>query len=150
MRGEYKSRKSIDKKKIGSPPLARGIRCFGSVPKRPHRITPACAGNTHWTMFALGGLWDHPRLRGEYFQDTENPVLIEGSPPLARGIQKLDSIYDSERGITPACAGNTITYSFRCGYHRDHPRLRGEYKLLVLPKLDVVGSPPLARGIRLI
>ena len=127
MRGEYKSRKSIDKKKIGSPPLARGIRCFGSVPKRPHRITPACAGNTAPPSKSDGSLKDHPRLRGEYFHSSQALRADGGSPPLARGIPLTNTAMVIEERITPACAGNTERTNISCRNVRDHPRLRGEY-----------------------
>ena len=50
-------------------------------------------------------------------------------------------------GITPACAGNTGRCFVDQGYLRDHPRLRGEYILVVLHTHVDPGSPPLTRGI---
>ena len=50
-------------------------------------------------------------------------------------------------GITPACAGNTAIAISQQGGPRDHPRLRGEYKLLLMFDFRKQGSPPLARGI---
>ena len=50
-------------------------------------------------------------------------------------------------GITPACAGNTLQITEQLIYNRDHPRLRGEYLLILKKIVGCWGSPPLARGI---
>ena len=50
-------------------------------------------------------------------------------------------------GITPACAGNTLSATCFTTNLRDHPRLRGEYYNSPFKILIAVGSPPLARGI---
>ena len=66
LRGEYPRRHLPRMSCLGSPPLARGIPP-GCIPRRSrHRITPACAGNTHGLVEQESGLKDHPRLRGEY------------------------------------------------------------------------------------
>ena len=49
-------------------------------------------------------------------------------------------------GITPACAGNRIRTIDDIIEAEDHPRLRGEQALAFVPRVCVVGSPPLARG----
>ena len=50
----------------GSPPHARGIQTL--FRKKGYRIgiTPACAGNTWYSIFVSFRFWDHPRMRGEY------------------------------------------------------------------------------------
>ena len=53
------------------------------------------------------------------------------------------------RKNTPAYAGNTSDPSSTIPVFRDHPRLRGEYGRLPVPLIVPVGSPPLARGIRI-
>ena len=90
---------------------------------------------------------DHPRLRGEYRVNELGDASVPGSPPLARGIQGglLVAIY--EKGITPACAGNTLMDIHTRFLIRDHPRLRGEYDTLFYITQQFLGSPPLARGI---
>ena len=70
-----------------------------------------------------------------------------GSPPLARGIRLFQFLDRTERGITPACAGNTIIVIQYWKFRLDHPRLRGEYGSRRLYALGFRGSPPLARGI---
>ena len=50
-------------------------------------------------------------------------------------------------GITPACAGSTLTIWGMQQQFRDHPRLRGEYALIRALQVPMKGSPPLARGV---
>ena len=50
-------------------------------------------------------------------------------------------------GITPACAGNMLTFNVKQCLTRTHTRSRGEYTLLADLFTDLIGSPPLARVI---
>ena len=52
--------------------------------------------------------------------------------------------------ITPACAGNTPVIAPGKRGLKDHPRLRGEYRVTGSTSAAGVGSPPLARGILLL
>ena len=52
-------------------------------------------------------------------------------------------------GITPAYAGNTFYTVIQIVFTWDHPRLRGEYRLVVILPLATGGSPPPTRGIQL-
>ena len=92
--------------------------------------------------------WDHPRLRGEYEAHAANQGRQIGSPPLARGIHVLKLEMEDGIRITPACAGNTSSGVLFPGVWWDHPRLRGEYNGLTTIFRNIVGSPPLARGIQ--
>ena len=67
LRGEYRDEIRRFLGQEGSPPLARGIlmQCWGS--QWEEGITPACAGNTRRWWGIDNTIWDHPRLRGEYF-----------------------------------------------------------------------------------
>ena len=71
-------------------------------------ITPACAGNTYAFIPLYGVCRDHPRLRGEYYQNMVNFQSRLGSPPLARGILCDNAHINKVDRITPACAGNTV------------------------------------------
>ena len=73
----------------GSPPLAQGIRMNKPSDASRTGITPACAGNTRYLNSLRQGVWDHPRLRGEYSTDQAFLERFFGSPPLARGIHFL-------------------------------------------------------------
>ena len=147
LRGEYQLRRKLQEVALGSPPLARGIHLDFLDFVRAVRITPACAGNTLSPKNKGRQTEDHPRLRGEYRQQSlmlsryrgsprlrgeymsaaSNITSAPGSPPLARGIQLIPGRRVSAIGITPACAGNTRRLTMAGCQYRDHPRLRGEY-----------------------
>ena len=127
LRGEYGSISSISRPYTGSPPLARGIQNLFGFLTATAGITPACAGNTEIVGNQKSKLWDHPRLRGEYYAPRPVPC--------------------ASQGITPACAGNTVSLLHTSCFKRDHPRLRGEYLSLQPHTHLQAGSPPLARGI---
>ena len=99
--------------------------------RHEYGITPACAGNTALMLGYVTKVQDHPRLRGEYMRKKKNGWRFGGSPPLARGIlpKKSDNPHFSR--ITPACAGNTGNVLRIFSKHKDHPRLRGEYYLIL-------------------
>ena len=69
----------------------------------------------------------HPRWRGEYRTSPTARYSRRGSPPLARGIHQSPHRRRSQRGLTPAGAGNT--------------------RLIPASSCARSGSPPLARGI---
>ena len=147
MRGEYLSFDLFSKRELGSPPLARGIPPRLQKLRINKGITPACAGNTGCLLSPQSYRRDHPRLRGEYANTNVSMMGETGSPPLARGIPKTGDAVDLKQGITPACAGNTFIPLKLCGRTEDHPRLRGEYRVELSIRLELTGSPPLARGI---
>ena len=147
MRGEYIFSERGIATSTGSPPLARGIQRKSVFNYERAGITPACAGNTARVLKNVRLDKDHPRLRGEYMLPSSETYVRLGSPPLARGIPKraINTIVVS--GITPACAGNTRQRTREAELVRDHPRLRGEYLFGKWIIAELVGSPPLARGI---
>ena len=147
LRGEYYQNMVNFQSRLGSPPLARGILCDNAHINKVDRITPACAGNTASGRTARIPYLDHPRLRGEYGDMSCNPQVVMGSPPLARGIPPRLQKLRINKGITPACAGNTGCLLSPQSYRRDHPRLRGEYANTNVSMMGETGSPPLARGI---
>lgn len=108
LRGEYFISPIWLPRLIQSPPLARGIPRSRSISSLILGITPACAGNTDVAKLWLNGFEDHPRLRGEYSPASALVTVYLGSPPLARGIPCSQGRIIFLKGITPACAGNTI------------------------------------------
>ena len=147
LRGEYFTNPNNRIAPLGSPPLARGIRGEEIAGWLTNGITPACAGNTLIIRDILVRRPDHPRLRGEYAIPTALFAARLGSPPLARGILYNGHSNSFYVGITPACAGNTGGFHPWSAAFRDHPRLRGEYRLPQALSHSGEGSPPLARGI---
>ena len=73
------------------------------------RITPACAGNSRHIRRYPRRRWDHPRLRGEQLFFLRATQTVRGSPPLARGTVLKQFYHYGDGGITPACAGNSIS-----------------------------------------
>ena len=149
LRGEYTFVNSFNPQLTGSPPLARGVRTTINLCSIERRITPACAGSTCRTHEGLEAVEDHPRLRGEYYYHSHTESLLEGSPPLARGV-RVEHMRDLRQlRITPACAGSTDFKTLGAKKYWDHPRLRGEYCKRMHRLLRRRGSPPLARGVLL-
>ena len=110
----------------GSPPRVRGKPARVAPPEQPAGITPACAGKTRrLAMYCLRG-WDHPRVCGENFISFCRFSKIKGSPPRVRGKHRRNRDSHSARGITPACAGKTMSASKALTISRDHPRVCGE------------------------
>ena len=148
-RGEYARRQARRSSYSGSSPLSRGI------PDRPPRrlprprIIPALAGNTSGSEVGHGRRPDHPRSRGEYPRISALITRAYGSSPLSRGILQERVADDSEHGIIPALAGNTSPVIAASRVCADHPRSRGEYKLVITPHGRREGSSPLSRGILL-
>ena len=76
LRGEYLKIRFIERKGIGSSPLARGILVLNEIIKGSTGIIPACAGNTLFFTPVMVLFRDHPRLRGEYQITTAALMLI--------------------------------------------------------------------------
>ena len=148
-RGVYSSGRSGSSPGPGSSPLARGLPAdplrrapsSGIIPARAGftvdhaptgtvraRIIPARAGFTVGTTVRDDAGRDHPRSRGVYFQSRRR--------------------WGARPGIIPARAGFTPEARRPHGTAQDHPRSRGVYGI----GLDVgdllLGSSPLARGLR--
>ena len=147
MRGEYILHVEPIRASVGSPPLARGVLELICDDLIDIGITPACAGSTYSIYIEVTCCEDHPRLRGEYIYIFKVQGDVLGSPPLARGVLHIKSMFKIFNRITPACAGSTNAHYNLDIKARDHPRLRGEYVRYALPYPFLSGSPPLARGV---
>ena len=69
-----------------------------------------------------------------------------GSPPLTRGKEIFVPVANPHKRITPAYAGKSAIQYFHFVIHGDHPRLRGEKRILSSANSRLQGSPPLTRG----
>ena len=127
-RGVYTMNSFDSRSAAGSSPLARGLPRRPTSPADSHRIIPARAGFTHQRDPA-------PHRRG-------------GSSPLARGLHAEGEAGRRTDRIIPARAGFTPARPSARGRPADHPRSRGVYALVCAPAGRVVGSSPLARGLR--
>ncbi len=74
----------------GSSPLTRGILLHAVEISRSCRFTPAHAGNTESVPAMFLQAQVHPRSRGEYFSVLVPVIRDIGSPPLTRGILRLN------------------------------------------------------------
>ena len=146
-RGEYGEREAVSCIGLGSSPLSRGIPFLGSNNSINKRIIPALAGNTPAPPVVASTIADHPRSRGEYYQMATEEHQAKGSSPLSRGIRGPGEGELRLPGIIPALAGNTRRSGRRRSPRSDHPRSRGEYRLLEPPARVQEGSSPLSRGI---
>ena len=132
----------------GSSPRMRGTRQGSGGGRRPVRIIPAHAGNSHLTWVASGTEPDHPRACGELV-DAGCPWLTEsGSSPRMRGTQMRGSRYEMSCRIIPAHAGNSTstTWIWKCS--TDHPRACGELHSGIIFAFLACGSSPRMRGTR--
>ena len=85
MRGEKDLQVPVLALTQGSPPHARG-KAFKVRPFIAGLgITPACAGKSDFHYSSSGSSRDHPRMRGEKFEEDIVFLLSQGSPPHARG-----------------------------------------------------------------
>ena len=148
MRGEHWSVCQPGFRCWGSPPHARGTRRAHLTGRFAHGLTPACAGNTAWLSSMMRLVWAHPRMRGEHNSVCVVLVSDMGSPPHARGTLHRRHRPGTARGLTPACAGNTLRLPTNSRGGAAHPRMRGEHPGFVTMVPDGAGSPPHARGTR--
>ena len=152
----------------GSSPLARGLLGDLLGPLAGERIIPARAGFTRCPPWPPCSRPDHPRSRGVYWWPRRPPSATTGSSPLARGLPPTTKKGGRPNRIIPARAGFTSTsprtskgaadhprsrgvYSTPSREEtrtQDHPRSRGVYASITGTKRLVMGSSPLARGLR--
>ena len=93
---------------------------------------------------------DHPRSRGENDSLQAGNDRRVGSPPLARGKLARRPWRARRTRITPARAGKTPCVRFSRAKWGDHPRSRGENMGVQPERAAGLGSPPLARGKRVL
>ena len=132
----------------GSSPLARGLRKNRLPVLIEFRIIPARAGFTPPIARDSTSRPDHPRSRGVYVHTPLEVSRWAGSSPLARGLLEAPLGVQISVGIIPARAGFTIRHTDRWSVPRDHPRSRGVYGTFIDNFVRLVGSSPLARGLR--
>ena len=89
---------------------------------------------------------DHPRMCGEHNALAARAIAGEGSSPHVRGTLGFPAACRAERGIIPACAGNTVAYCTAVASLRDHPHMCGEHQVPVWVRVGREGSSPHVRG----
>ena len=109
------------------------------------RITPACAGKTGIYHQSTKVSQDHPRVCGKNRLTCNNALMRLGSPPRVREKPIFTSQTDLLAGITPACAGKTLSSYNHRGLCWDHPRVCGKNVTEMVVSFDMPGSPPRVR-----
>ena len=185
----YSENFEVERRIVGSSPLARGLRADDHAGPGDGRIIPARAGFTEPISRPSATVRDHPRSRGVYRRVDGRQAAGGGSSPLARGLRdqglvrradfedhpRSRGVYSGmlcadhiawgssplargllrhavrrphRLGIIPARAGFTDDGFFRSHRRTDHPRSRGVYMGMQSRPEIVLGSSPLARGLR--
>ena len=83
---------------------------------------------------------------GENFVEADCIAVVGGSPPRVRGKLPQVCFSNTNKRITPACAGKTQTLRSQILSARDHPRVCGENVLKCHGLFMWSGSPPRVRG----
>ena len=127
-RGVYSQVGALMIWRLGSSPLARGLRRLVDAGHHGFRIIPARAGFTRAAAPPPARSGDHPRSRGVYAGSGSTLVAATGSSPLARGLP-LQPLGEALPGwIIPARAGFTPCRQPCRRQCEDHPRSRGVYR----------------------
>ena len=111
-------------------------------------IIPAYAGSTRSGCGTTFSGRDHPRIRGEHVNLLIVSDFPPGSSPHTRGARSRVHRHRRPERIIPAYAGST-TYDKTGSYlEPDHPRIRGEHRMLGDDATLAGGSSPHTRGAR--
>ena len=126
MCGKDRHTKKCQKASPGSPPHVRERQKYHQCKPDVPGITPACAGKT-WSRLRWATMTrDHPRMCGKDKQRRCHGSGTSGSPPHVRERLHAMRVYVQVPGITPACAGKTMSTSLMRRPSRDHPRMCGK------------------------
>ena len=144
--GEKSFFRAADEHLAGSPPRVRGKGIRNTRIQHLNGITPACAGKSIHGSDRGRETWDHPRVCGEKIHNIRVTGDVVGSPTRVRGKVKMRCSNGIVPGITPACAGKSITPRAHLRARSDHPRVCGEKRPRCRSSAARSGSPPRVRG----
>ena len=130
---------------IGSPPRVREKPALRSASQSKPGITPACAGKTPPYGFVGTVTRDHPRVCGKNRVFNNCVFVVMGSPPRVREKPVTKAKQYASTGITPACAGKTISSKLAKSWSWDHPRVCGKNWESDPNNRRGTGSPPRVR-----
>ena len=131
---------------LGSPPHRRGKEYDDPTQNELIGITPAWAGKSRRTVFAVFRPEDHPRMGGEKARWYPIKYGGQGSPPRGRGKAGENHLVAQLPGITPAWAGKSCPGPIVRFAGWDHPRVGGEKRATTSTMPATLGSPPHRRG----
>ena len=130
----------------GSSPLTRGKHVEVGHGPEGHGLIPAHAGKTYWANPVQRPCWAHPRSRGENASAAQAGGGQWGSSPLTRGKRLAVVVQEQGKGLIPAHAGKTHSWSIARSVQEAHPRSRGENLASPGRARPSAGSSPLTRG----
>ena len=148
IRGEHSIPGAANRPFSGSSPHTRGARPGRRRRGQGARIIPAYAGSTVCSVLSPPAARDHPRIRGEHDVAAPHRRARLGSSPHTRGARLIASWWAFRSGIIPAYAGSTSSPRMRGAGVGDHPRIRGEHRLVAARGGSGLGSSPHTRGAR--
>ena len=130
----------------GSSPHPRGAHQLLEVGDLADGIIPASAGSTQYPIGYRLVYEDHPRIRGEHTDVSEDSQMTLGSSPHPRGAPLKELPVTLLVRIIPASAGSTCNKFTERLCRRDHPRIRGEHAGCPQFCKTRMGSSPHPRG----
>ena len=130
----------------GSPPRVRSRPMVAARDRRRQGITSACAEQTYSTRIRNRETGDHLRVCGADQRVRVKRHGERGSPPRVRSRLSLRSIQATSLRITSACAEQTWRDRTMTRRHRDHLRVCGADRMVVLSVTRPAGSPPRVRS----
>ena len=148
IRGEHPENVGAPTWRTGSSPHTRGAP---DARRRRHPrwgIIPAYAGSTLNPDLMPSQRPDHPRIRGEHRKRRSDGGVLRGSSPHTRGALTVVGFEREVPRIIPAYAGSTSATSSSTPRRLDHPRIRGEHRMLSPGGVFSAGSSPHTRGAR--
>ena len=145
-RGEDGNQASFVEAADGAPPRARGGRYTSWRHPLASGSTPASAGRTPHLRARHSTHPEHPRERGEDFDNAAMSREEQGAPPRARGGRRSLLLDVEPLRSTPASAGRTRLRRVGHARHGEHPRERGEDTGCGSARRGSRGAPPRARG----
>ena len=127
IRGDYDIGKEQPSEWAGSSPHTRGLLFHGLQGQVCRGIIPAYAGTTNSVDMIV--------------------TSIPGSSPHTRGLPTSAIKTNRTNGIIPAYAGTTYFFLYTRRWRWDHPRIRGDYAMVLLSVSPTLGSSPHTRGL---
>ncbi len=144
--GEHRSSADYQTRHVGSSPRLRGARDQGNTTECTNRLIPASAGSTGGRKPCCMCHWAHPRVCGEHYARTSEPLRLRGSSPRLRGAPSGWECDGGVNGLIPASAGSTLMHWPPPCSAPAHPRVCGEHYRHRSRRMKREGSSPRLRG----
>ncbi len=130
----------------GLSPHARGNHAGSVLGGNSPGPIPACAGEPCTCATTMLASRAYPRMRGGTIDLSNNPCVVRGLSPHARGNRMGAGEAPTPSGPIPACAGEPTYQRLPCGVSRAYPRMRGGTYTPVTVPVASPGLSPHARG----